>query len=281
MHEATEQTGDNATTDYRYIGANPNNYVCLESDRECTDDELYRIVGVIPTQSTEDGNYENRVKLVKFTTLNGRNDYQWSGRINIHSTYWSKSTLNTETLNKEYWDEISNYQQYIDPAKWYLGIYNVKDADVNDSFVSTIYRKERDLTGYELAAITNIGLIYPSDYGYATGGDKIITREMCLQHDIHEYGAKEFKSWGDSPEYLTCVKNDWVYQGKNFYLLNPIDKGYGTIFTAIASGLGCDGSGVSYGFPIYPSFYLKTGVKYLSGTGEKEHPYLITISANE
>ena len=36
-HEATEQL--KATTDYRYIGANPNNYVKFN-------DELWRIIGV-------------------------------------------------------------------------------------------------------------------------------------------------------------------------------------------------------------------------------------------
>ena len=37
IHEETEQLG--ATTDYRYIGANPNNYVKFN-------DELWRIIGV-------------------------------------------------------------------------------------------------------------------------------------------------------------------------------------------------------------------------------------------
>ena len=63
-HEATEQTP--ALTDYRYTGKDPNNYVYFGCEgTECTEDNLYRIIGVIPTQSTVDGEFENRVKLIK------------------------------------------------------------------------------------------------------------------------------------------------------------------------------------------------------------------------
>ena len=53
-HEATEQLG--ATTDYRYIGANPNNYVKFN-------DELWRIIGVFDVDDGT-GKIYKRLKLV-------------------------------------------------------------------------------------------------------------------------------------------------------------------------------------------------------------------------
>ena len=63
VHEATAQTP--ALTDYRYVGKNPNNYVYFGCEENCMEDNLYRMIGVIPTQSSENGEYENRVKLIK------------------------------------------------------------------------------------------------------------------------------------------------------------------------------------------------------------------------
>ena len=54
-HEATEQT--TALTDYRYIGANPNNYVKFN-------DELWRIIGVFDTDDGT-GKVEKRLKIIR------------------------------------------------------------------------------------------------------------------------------------------------------------------------------------------------------------------------
>ena len=54
-HEATEQLS--ATTDYRYIGANPNNYVKFN-------DELWRIIGVFDTDDGT-GKLEKRLKIIR------------------------------------------------------------------------------------------------------------------------------------------------------------------------------------------------------------------------
>ena len=54
-HEATEQT--TALTDYRYIGADPNNYVKFN-------DELWRIIGVFDTDDGT-GKVEKRLKIIR------------------------------------------------------------------------------------------------------------------------------------------------------------------------------------------------------------------------
>ena len=46
-HVETDQT--KALTEYRYIGKDPNNYVYFGCKENCTEENLYRIIGVIPT----------------------------------------------------------------------------------------------------------------------------------------------------------------------------------------------------------------------------------------
>ena len=60
-HEATEQVG--ATTDYRYIGSSPNNYITFN-------DETWRIIGV----------FDGRIKIIRQDSLgNMSRDYNHSG----------------------------------------------------------------------------------------------------------------------------------------------------------------------------------------------------------
>ena len=72
-HEKTTTTP--SLIDYRFVGTNPNNYICLAENGECSTSSLYRIVGVIPTQTTSNGNYENRVKLVGTTVSSVETTY--------------------------------------------------------------------------------------------------------------------------------------------------------------------------------------------------------------
>ena len=181
-HEATSQTP--SLTDYRYVGANPNNYVCFGYEgARCPDNNLYRIIGVIPTQSTNDGEYENRVKLIKndYYTENesgnletganapGGKGYRWNK--DNGSNDWSQTTLNTEVLNRVYWNSLLEYQSYIEKAKWYLGAPQL--ADTKTYTPNQFYKVERSNTqGYSKGAtsfVGNIGLMYPSDYGYSIG----------------------------------------------------------------------------------------------------------------
>ena len=66
-HKATEQLA--ATTDYRYIGANPNNYVKFN-------DELWRIIGVFDTDDGT-GKVEKRMKIIRNESIG---DYAWDNK---------------------------------------------------------------------------------------------------------------------------------------------------------------------------------------------------------
>ncbi len=262
-HEETEQTGKNATTDYRYVGKDPNNYVCLKSEGTCSEDELYRIVGVIPTEG-EDGAYKNRVKLIKASEYVGesaldgaitlsKKGYKWS---ETSSNVWENATLNTEKLNQEYWESINEYQNYIDKVKWYLN-------ETDSGNITTIYKNERGGTKYFLK---EIGLIYLSDYGYATNGGSNDSRDKCISYDIN-WG------WHANANHLECSENNWLALKGDYWFITsaPNNKvwthSYQNAWYVVPS----------YILGIRPSFYLKTEVTYLSGTGEKQNPFHFSL----
>ncbi len=277
-HEATEQTKNNATTDYRYIGANPNNYVCLEADGICEDNELYRIIGIIPTQTTQDGIYDERVKLITNTNYEGdtAKGYYWSGSSGNQSNDWSISTLNTEILNKEYWDKISDYQKYIDSAKWYLG-------QGNDGYnlTPTFYKNERgNIGGADNTSLTNVitkvGLIYTSDYGYATSGGKTYNREQCFKINMEANNVN-----GQTPEswWTDCTPNDWLRSNlSDYWFITPSRVNNRAIAFSISGNIYHNSGVVNEPRIIYPTFYLKKDVLYKSGNGSYDNPYRIFLN---
>ena len=277
-HAETTQTGANAKTDYRYVGANPNNYVCLEANGNCKTEEgeidnnkLYRIIGVIPTQSSEDGEYKNRVKLIKATSIGG---YIWSGSSTNKSNNWTASTLNTQILNQTYWTGISSYQKYIDPTKWYLGGFDLSVT------ISNIYIAERGSTGGKtspttISTIANIGLIYLSDYGYATSGGTT-GRKNCLDFTFTS------GDWGNTSNNTNkqCRLNDWLYTNSDFWTITP-GTGSTTAWYLDSSSIAQNTLSYHYTslYGILPVFHLKADVEYNGGDGSYNNPYTIKLGS--
>ncbi len=223
---------------------------------------------MIPTQSTEDGDYENRVKLVKYINYGGT--YFYSGSADVQSNDWTVSTLNKEVLNEEYWESIKEYQQYIDPAKWYLGgvTWGTTTMEGYKTERSSLWCSEENK--YTLA---HIGLIYASDYGFATSGnEETDSREVCLN-------KRNWAWYGD------CNYNDWLYAGyskQNFAITKEVYSSVWGLHDEWINGTEKQGGLSTWKLnvqkSIYPTFYLKANVQYLNGTGEKTNPYRIMIN---
>lgn len=111
-----------------------------------------------------------------------------------------------------------------------------------------------------------VGLMYPSDYGYATGGGSTSNRTSCL--------AIELYNWGDAGD---CKNNDWLYNSNAWQqTISPSAHSWyaSYVFGVDANGAVEDGSAYPYCF-IRPSVYLKSNVLILSGEGTLENPYEI------
>ena len=213
-HDATEQT--TALTDYRYIGADPNNYVKFN-------DELWRIIGVFDTDDGT-GKVEKRLKIIRNESIGNYSwDYNSAGN---YINEWSTAQLNNLLNSGAYYNRTTGTyynnsttasnvdftnngltekaKAMIGNAKWYLG----GTADYTNSsngLASHFYKYERGTTVYSGRSTSwtgKVGLMYLSDYGYATSGGTTTNRASCL--------SKEMYNWDDS-SVSDCKNNDWMY----------------------------------------------------------------------
>ena len=283
----TEQTGANATEEYRYVGesAKVNNWVYFGCDSDCTEDNLYRIIGVIPTQSIIGGTYEKRVKLIKATryidetsvsssvAIDGKG-YTYSGTSG-HTNNWAVSTLQSNTLNTIYWNSLGEYQKYIDPTVWYLGATsNTGTPNYANYTVKDFYKYERGSTrGFSQGPLSfqgYIGLMYPSDYGYSIDDyywDTTIdtNREHYITNAWLYILSQKYTEWTIMPD---STQNDTPY-GSSVVSFEA-DKS-GRIIGQYVYYNGVQAS-------VRPTFNLKTNVMYKSGTGTSSDPYRIMIN---
>ena len=121
-----------------------------------------------------------------------------------------------------------------------------------------------------------IGLMYPSDYGYATSGGSTSNRTSCL--------TKELSNWNDS-SYSDCKNNDWLYNSSNWqWTVSPVAGSSGAIAVFVISNEGhvssnlasiVDGVLADNQSAVRPSVYLIPSTSILGGEGTLENPYEI------
>ena len=269
---------------YRYSGANPNNYVCFGSDEEtCPAENLYRIIGVF--DDDKDSNYQ--IKLIKadYTTsgmlgTDGRDyygaysystsnykgsmelstiaGYRWNYDTSVStngSNNWTTSEFNTINLNTNYWNYLgSTWQNLIATTTWYLG-----GMTSSSNTAKEFYDGERNNTGYGSNPTTytdEIGLMYPSDYGYAANPD-------AWTKDISDYDSSTIKS------------NNWLYMGLYEWTITPRSSSSYSVFLVGVNG------NLSYssvlGYAARPVFYLKSNVALQGGNGTSNDPFILAV----
>ena len=147
-------------------------------------------------------------------------------------------------------------------------VWNLGNADRRIT-PSAYYVAERGTTVYVGHSTTwtgKIGLMYPSDYGYATAGGTTTNRATCL--------AKEMFNWDKASD---CCNNDYLYKsGYSQWTL--------TVDTNVNSGFSVDtggyvNSGVSSNLNwVSPTLYLKSNISISSGDGSSTSPYNLKIN---
>ena len=279
---ANQEAGDNS---YRYAGADPNNYVCFGSDEEtCPADNLYRIIGVF--DDDKDGNYQ--IKLIKadYTTsamlgTNGRDyygtysystsnykgsmdtstiaGYRWNYDTSV-STYgsnnWTTSEFNKINLNTNYWNYLgTTWQNLIAQTTWHLG-----GMTSSSNTAKAFYDGERNNDGYGSNPTTytdEIGLMYPSDYGYAASPDVWTT-------NLSSYNSS------------TITANNWLYMGLYEWTITPYSSRSYYVFAVYYYGTLSNGS-ANGGYSARPVFYLESNVALQGGNGTSSDPYRLAV----
>ena len=238
----------------RYMGADPNNYVRFNN-------ELWRIIGVFDVASTDGGPTEKRIKIIRNESLG---QMAWDS---ASTNNWTSASLQTY-LNGEYYNSLdSTSQSLIGDTYWNLG-GTASYTSASNGLASHFYGYERGTTVYSgrpTGWVGKIGLMYPSDYGYATSGGTTTGRASCL--------AKEMYNW-DS--YSDCKNNDYLYNSSSYeWTLTPLSSDSLSVFIvgtfrSLAS-INADFSGNSAS----PVLHLNSTVKITGGEGTSSSPYTL------
>ena len=251
-HPATTQTG--ALTDYRYIGANPNNYVIFNN-------ELWRIIGVF-TVEDGNGNTEQRIKIVRNEKLSSNMIWDSNG-----VNEWSTATLNTY-LNGEYYNGLdATSKSMIADTKYYLG---GRAYSGNPPYGTSpdMYAWERGTTVYSGRSTSwngKIALMYPSDYTY--------TYALGVDNTCYTDGYNCRTNKGGTPT------KGWIYNtnsNSTEWLLSPTSgSSYSAFNLSVSGSVSHYGSFNSTG--VRPSLYLVSNIKIDSGEGTEQSPYRLKL----
>ena len=262
---------DDADKNVRYIGANPSNYVyfnCSDYTNPTADTcELWRIIGVFNNVTKGDGTKENLVKIIRDESIG--NDAWHSSNVNDWSTATLQQYLNSGTY---YTTKLKNdiTRNAIEEVVWNLGGTSAYYS-ASDGLASHFYGYERGTNVYTGRPTTwtgKIGLMYPSDYGYATSGGTTKDRAACL--------AKELRNWNSS-DFSDCKGNDYLYNSSLYqWTLAPSSTHVIFVFNVYPDGH-VDTSSAVRAIYVRPSLFLKSNISIKSGTGEKNNPYTLSV----
>ena len=301
-----DETSDN---NLRYIGSNPNNYVWFNDelwriigamnnidDGTGTKESRLKIV-----RAESIGNYSWDTSTS--TVNNGYGVNEWSqadlmkllnpgyesktigGSLYFNSKAGSCWTdINNESSNCDFTDNgLKSGNNFISPTVWNTGS-NGENYSYDNILTSTYYDLERSQNSSKICSSGDyctdtisrntswkgyVGLIYPSDFGYATSGGNTTDRATCL--------ATELYSWSN---YEDCYNNNWLYDSTTWRWTLSSFASPTRAYYAIRVGYDADGIVRNYiagrGRAVYPVTYLVQNVKIISGNGTKELPFQLS-----
>ena len=274
----------------RYEGTDPNNYICLDNKTSgaCSSSSLlFRIIGLFDeeysTNGTSSSGTKKLLKVIDTNNYGGTDGKKWnSAGINN----WSTASLKTE-LNGTYLTTLlgspnvnSKLSNSIANAKWHLG--GASSSNFKTLTAEGIYKEERNTSaiysGNPSSIYAKVGLMYPSDYGYATIGGTNINKSECRTRDLYDW---------DGSIYSDCRNNDWLFISQNNFVNNvewtitPRSDTSGNVLHIRSTG------NVSHQYnyidvPNFywaarPTFYLDSSVLKIVGTGDgtKDNAYRV------
>lgn len=258
---------------YRYYGANPNNYVYFNCDdysnQSSSTCEVWRIIGVF-----NNGILTHQIKIIRNESIG---TYQTTEvgdeEIGAFTDSDLSFTLNNEAGSKEatYWSRTLgncnlNINYKCDFAK--TGLKNTTTRDLisnvswfipnsieGDLYPNELYQGEIDgsTTAGEM-----ISIMYKSDYGYATD-----IRKCNIQ--VNLYNSSE------------CTENNWLFLGSREWIMGTTENNYYKAYIVAENGAVGTYSLTSEA-NVRPTLYLKTEQTIKSGTGTLADPYQLATN---
>ena len=160
----------------------------------------------------------------------------------------------------------------IESVVWNLGgTANYQSS--SNGLASHFYGYERGTTVYSGHATNwtgKIGLMYPSDYGYATSGGSTTDRATCL--------AKEMYNW-DGSDVSDCKTNDYLYKSSYYqWTLAPYSSGANLVFRVNDTGFVGYSDAYDDDYSVRPAVFLKSNISITDvGIGTAESPFQLKV----
>ena len=162
-----------------------------------------------------------------------------------------------------------NTRNAIEAVVWNLG-GTASCTSSSNGLASHWYSYERGTKVYSGRPTTwtgKIGLMYPSDYGYATGGGLTSDRSVCL--------AKELYNWNALSD---CENNDYLFKSSyDQWTLAPSSIYVYNVFRVLATGYAHNRSVVDTN-GVRPTAFLKSNISIMAGTGTSSEPYQLKVN---
>lgn len=293
------ESGENKYHDYRYRGAEPNNYVLFNND-------LYRIIGVFD-ENTHGVKDKYLIKLIMadklyagswgaYNTTNTSGTYKgyasdWTGNttgvkasanVILNEFFYNKTNTSlayNSCSNWTYYHLGANYKtfscsdivghgidsslrNYVEEVTWYLNGYNKNSHSKQDIYLcerglstDTTNCKSANSGAYDASTTGKIGLMYASDYLYASSYYSSINATTSIGN--------------------YAIKN-WLYDGTEWIMpTNPDDSIHAAIIDLYGQvyfgNLTYDSCGIR------PTFYLRSTIGISDGYGTFDAPYILDI----
>ena len=145
-------------------------------------------------------------------------------------------------------------------AIWYLGGHNSYTVQPKDMYEyergTKVYSGHTDIAKTEWTG--PVGLIYPSDYGYAAD------RTQCTEILNNYYNT-------------TCTENNWLYKNSFYWALSPCSSASSLVFYVSSSGV-VNSYGAFNSIGVVPAVYLKSNILIENGDGSSSNPYILKAS---
>ena len=294
---AYDGTSDN---NLRYIGQDPNNYVTFNGELW----RIVGVMNNVEDKEGNKTSRVKLIRNDGLNVYSWDTSAGTNGNYGINE--WSQADImnelngdyiNTElTTNPNWYDGTGNSrnrafnhtqilktdaQELIDDAVWYLGSNDSKATYADELMPKTLYTREHgNLTGKQCTSggyctdqiprtlkwTGKVGLIYPSDYAYATGGGATKGRDACL--------VSSTSTWASTD----CSTKDWINNSTDQWTITPSSESSAATYTFfIASNGQLNRTNVYNLYYIRPTVYLKSIVKITGGTGIKDDPYKLSL----
>ena len=249
---------------FRYEGQDPNNYIWFNN-------ELWRIIGVIPTKVDSSGTTENLVKIIRNESIGGL-AYDAKSSSSGSTGAWGSNTLYS-LLNEYYYGKKDGTNttgcygnRATAKAKCDYTEIGINGADYYGSMIKKVYWNTgasnygttvSNVYGTEKATQTiynYVGLMSASDYGYATSASHSTDLDS-YNNEIH-------------------TLNNWLYgQGYEWTNIQNSDYAYQTLYVFYLGDV--TGTIASYGSAVRPAVYLNSNIYASSGDGSQLNPYIL------